>query len=463
MNTMRHGHTTLPPGPRSLPLLGNILAFRQHQLEYLQHLQRTYGDMVTVHFGPIPVVILYRPEYVRYILTENPRNFTSAEFNEELRDLIGNGLLALDGETHRQQRRLVQPAFHKKRVESYAGIMAQHTQEMLKNWHAGQRIDVARAMQQLTMRIVAKCLFNVDLAGQVDTLGRAFTTMISNPITLAEGFLRLRLDLPITSYGRRMAAKRTVDAFIYDLIARRRAEGGDTGDVLSMLLAAHDEEGILSDTQVHDHILTFFAAGHETTANALTWTFHLLSQYPAAREKLLAELQSVLAGRAPTVDDLPNLPYTEWVMNESMRLYPPAWTLGRHAIEAFELDGVHFPAGTMVMFSQWIIHRLPDIWGDPEIFRPERWAPGREQKIVPWSYFPFGGGPRICIGMPFAQLEIRLLLATILQHYLPFTAPGFRAEPDALITLRPKNGLQSILMATTGNADGTLLLRLPDE
>src|SRR5205085_423647 len=172
---------------------------------------------------------------------------------------------------------------------------------------------------------------------------------------------------------------------------------------------------------------------------------------PAVREKLLNELKSVLAGRPPTVDDLPKLPYLEWVLNESMRLYPPAWTQGRRAIQAFNLDGVHFPAGTMVMFSQWVIHRLPDIWSDPEVFRPERWNPASEQKIVPWSYFPFGGGPRICIGMPFAQIEARLLLATILQQYLPFTAPGFRPEPDPLITLRPKKGLQSILMSMRAN------------
>jgi cytochrome P450 len=455
-------NTSLPPGPRPLPLIGNVLDFRRDQLGYLQRLQQTYGNMATIRIGNVPVVLLFRPEHVRYVLTENPRNFTSREVAEGLRQLIGDGLLTIDGETHRQQRRLVQPAFHKKRVESYAGIMVQHTEEMLKDWRTGERIDVASAMQQLTMRIVAKCLFNVDLTEQVDSLGRAFTAMISNPTGLAEGFLNLRINLPVTSYGRRTAAKRTVDTFIYDLIARRRAEGGDAGDVLSMLINAHDEDGVLTDTQVHDHIMTFFAAGHETTANALTWTFHLLSQYPAVREKLLAELQSVLAGRSPTVDDLPNLPYTEWVLNESMRIYPPAWMLGRRAIQAFDLDSFHFPASTMVMFSQWVIHRLPDIWEDPENFRPERWDPASEQKIVPWSYFPFGGGPRICIGMPFAQIEARLLLATILQQYLPFTAPGFRVEPDPLITLRPKNGLQAILMAADANT-GRFLLQLSDE
>ncbi|MGH2493278.1 MAG: cytochrome P450, partial [Ktedonobacteraceae bacterium] len=392
-------------------------------------------------------------EHVRYVLTENPRNFTSREVAEGLRQLIGDGLLTIDGEAHRQQRRMVQPAFHKKRVEGYASVMTDYTEGTLKNWRAGERIDMARAMQELTLRIVGKCLFNLDVADQVDTLGNAFTEMIGNPIGLLEGFLNVRIDQPFTAYGRRMAAKRRIDEFIYQLIAPRRSETGDKGDVLSMLLKAQEGEIALSDTQVRDHIMTFVAAGHETTANALTWTFYLLAQHPDARKKLLAELQSVLAGRAPTIDDLPNMPYTEWVLNESMRLYPPAWTQGRRATEAFDLDGVHFPAGTMVMFSQWVIHRLPEIWGDAETFRPERWDPTNEQKVLPWSYFPFGGGPRICIGMPFAQLEAKLLLATILQQFTPHLAPGSRVELNPLITLRPKHGMPMILIPTTAEGN----------
>lgn len=454
----------LPPGPRPLPVVGNILAFRRDQLGYLQELQREYGKMATIYIGKVPVVLLFRPEHVRYILTENPRNFTSREVAEGLRQLIGDGLLTIDGEAHRQQRRMVQPAFHKRRVESYASIMTDYTEGMLKGWQAGERIDMARAMQELTLRVVGKCLFNLDVAGQVDTLGNAFSEMIGNPIGLLEGFLNVRIDQPFTAYGRRMAAKRRVDEFIYKLIAQRRSETEDKGDVLSMLLAAQEGEMALSNTQVRDHIMTFVAAGHETTANALTWTFYLLAQHPDVRKKLLAELQSVLAGRVPTIDDLPNLPYTEWVLNESMRLYPPAWTQGRRATEAFDLDGVHFPAGTMVMFSQWVIHRLPEIWGDAETFRPERWNPANEQKVPPWSYFPFGGGPRICIGMPFAQLEAKLLLATILQHYTPHLAPGHRLELNPLITLRPKHGMPMILIPTA--AEGNMqswehLLHIP--
>jgi cytochrome P450 len=437
---------TLPPGPRPLPLLGNIRAFRRNTLGFLQQLERTYGGMATVYFGKLPLVLLFRPEHVRYVLTENPQNFTNREIAEGLRELIGDGLLTIDGETHREQRRLVQPAFHKKRVESYAGIMVQYTREMLASWREGEQIDVARVMQELTLRIVAKCLFNVDLAQQVNALGTSFSAMINNQVGLIEGLLRVHIDQPFTSYGRRMAAKRRVDAFIYDLIVQRRALIEDAGDILSMLMAAHDESHILSDTQLHDHILTFVAAGHETTANWLTWTFFLLSQYPQVREKLLRELHTVLAGRTPTVDDLTDLPYTECVLNESLRLYPPAWSQGRRAIEAFDLDGVHFPAGTMVLLTQWVTHRLPDLWPAAEVFLPERWDPHSEQKIVPWSYFPFGGGPRICIGMPFAQLEAKLLLATIFQQYIPMRMPGFDVEPSPLITLRPKNGLQVVLV-----------------
>lgn len=453
-------HAALPPGPRPLPYIGNVLDFRRDQLGYLQQLERTYGRMATIYIGNVPAVMLFRPEHVRYILTENPRNFTNREVTEGLRQLIGDGLLTIDGEMHRQQRRLVQPAFHKKRVEGYASTMTQYTQEMLKGWRAGERLDIARAMQEVTLRIVAKCLFNVDLAGQVNELGGAFTGMIGNPVGLLEGFLNIRIDSPLTAYGRRMAAKRRVDEFIYGLIAERRAEGQDKGDALSMLLAAQEsEEGndALTDEQVRDHIMTFVAAGHETTANALTWTFYLLSGHPAVREKLLNELQTRQAGRIPTVDDLPNLPYLEWVLNESMRLYPPAWTQGRRAVEAFELDGVHFPAGTMVMFSQWVIHRLPDIWGDPLTFRPERWDPAAEEKVPPWSYFPFGGGPRICIGMPFAQLEAKLLLATILQRFTPRITPGYHLELNPLVTLRPKHGMPAILIPTgVAGAEGSV-------
>jgi len=453
MSTTQQAATQLPPGPRRLPVFGNLLSFRSDQLGYLQHLQQTYGDMATFYAGKSPIVLFFRPEHVRYVLTENPRNFTNREVAKNLGELLGDGLLTIDGETHRQQRRMVQPAFHKKRVESYADIMVKHTLDMLENWHEGEKMDVTRAMQELTLRIVAKCLFNVDLSNGVGNLGSSFNAMIGNPVSLLEGFFGLQIDKPFTSYGRRMAAKRILDTFIYQLIEQRRADKQDAGDVLSMLLMTHEGEDTLTDTQIRDHIMTFVAAGHETTSLALTWTFYLLSEYPAACEKLLNELQSVLGSDTPTIDNIGKLPYLEWVLNESMRLYPPAWTQGRRAIDAFDLGGYHFPAGTVLLFSQWVVHRLPDIWEASTEFRPERWDPLSAQKIPPWAYFPFGGGPRICIGMPFAQLEAKLLLATILQHYRLQLVPDYRLQLVPLVTLRPKHGVPMVVKAAASTVE----------
>lgn len=438
---------TLPPGPKGLPIVGNTLQFRRDPLHFVREMQQTYGRMATVHFGKIPVVMFFRPEHVRFFLVEKPRNFVKPGLGN-LRFLLGNGLLTSDGDFHRQQRRLVQPAFHKQRVESYADIMVQLTEETIARWQPGSEVDMAQEMQQLTLRIIMKALFNLDSPSQSALLGQAFNQMITNSSRTGGSVRRLRLDLPFTPYGRVMAGKRTLDTFVYDLIKQRRAEERDVGDVLSMLLQAQDEGNTMTDKQVLDQVLTFIAAGHETAQNTMCWTFYLLSQHPQVLEKLHSELRTVLAGRAPGIADLPNLPYLEWVINESWRVYPPAWTLSRRAVGAFDLDGYHFQAGTIAIFSQWVLHHLPDIWGDPDVFRPERWDPLNGQNVPPWAYFPFGGGPRICIGMPFAELEIRLLLATILQHYTPQLIPGFTVVPQPRVTLRPKYGMRMILEAT---------------
>ncbi|MGH2495272.1 MAG: cytochrome P450 [Ktedonobacteraceae bacterium] len=442
--------TTLPPGPKGLPIFGNALQFQRDSLGFVREMERTYGRMATIHMGKIPFVLCFRPEHVRYFLTEQQRYFTKAKRNGagNLRFLLGDGLLTSEGEFHRQQRRLVQPAFHRSRIENYADTMVRLTEEMLGEWLVGQEVDIARAMQQLTLRIIMNALFNVDSREQAARLGVAFNQIINNGGRALGRGRRLRVDLPFTRYHKLLEAKSTLDTFVYDLIAQRRKEGRDTGDVLSMLLEAQDEGNSMTDKQVHDQVLTFVAAGHETAQNTLSFTFYLLAQHPAVREKLLAELHSVLQGHAPTAQDLPNLPYLEWVINEAWRVYPPAWTQGRMASEAFELDGYHFPAGTIVVFSQWVLHHLPEIWGDPDVFRPERWDPATEEKLPQFAYFPFGGGSRICIGMPFAQMETKLLLATILQRYSPRLKPGFTLELQPRVTIRPKHGMPMILDAT---------------
>jgi cytochrome P450 len=436
----------LPPGPPGLPVVGNVFQFRRDPLTFVSGVQRSFGRLATIHLGSAPIVLFFRPEHVRYFLVEQARNFTSGQFNQNLRRVLGDGLLTIDGDFHRQQRRLIQPAFHKRRVEGYAGIMVQHTQEMVDHsFRSGARIDISQAMRDLTLRIVAKSLFDVDLKEDHPELGTAFTSVIENPVSLPFSIRALPVDLPFTAYGKHMEGLRTLNAYVYGLIKRRRAQGRDTGDVLSMLLSAQEDGITMTDRQIRDQAMTLFAAGHETTANALAWTFFLLSEHPVVSAKLTAELKSVLSGRPPLVDDLPNLPYLDWVVSESMRLYPPAWTQGRRAIEPFEMEGFRFPAGTTVMFSQWVLHRLPDIWGDPNSFRPERWDPQKEQKVPAGAYFPFGGGPRMCIGMPFAQLEARLLLAVILQHFSPKLVPGYPVLPRPRVTLRPKYGIQVTL------------------
>ena len=440
----QHLQTTLPPGPRGLPFVGDALAFGYYPLRFLRRLERRYGRMASIHLGHHPFVLLFRPEQVRYVLMEHPRNFTSSEVNATLRRLLGNGLLNMDGEEHRQHRRIVQPAFHKRRVESYVRIMVDYTREQLDQWQPGSTTDIARDMRRLTLRIVTQALFDVDLNTEGPEVSQAFSDIIDTPNSPLEvlgrwmPFLRSDRD-------RRIAARDRLDAFVYNLIAQRRAEGRDRGDVLSMLLNTPDAGDEMSDQQVRDHIMTLMAAGHETTTHTLSWTFYLLSRHPITYKKLLAELHSILAGRDPLVEDLPDLTYLDWVVNESWRMYPPAWLQGRRAVEAFDLDGYHLPAGIFVLYSQWVLHYLPDIWGDPFVFRPERWDAHNGQKVPQGAYIPFGGGPRICIGMPFALLEARLQLATILQRYAPRLVPGHRVVLSPQVTLRPKYGMKVVL------------------
>ena len=444
-------HTaTLPAGPKGLPIVGNALQFQRDPLAFMRRTQQQFGRMAHLRLGNETVVTFFRPEHVRYFLMEHPRNFIKPNLGNgaNLKAFLGDGLLTTDGEFHRKQRRLVQPAFHKKRVEGYADVMVQFTQEMLETWQAGAEIDMAQSMQQLTLRIILKSLFNIDSPAQATTLGYAFNDMINNTRRRFSTLAKLERRLPLEKNRRREAGERTIDDFVYALIKQHRAEGQDVGDVLSMLLDAQDEGNTMTDKQVHDQVLTFVAAGHETAQNTLSWTFYLLSQHPTVYKKLLAELQMVLAGRTPTVADLAKLPYLEWVINESWRYYPPAWLQGRRALEAFDLDGYHFPANTVALLSQWVTHNLPDIWGDPANFRPERWDPSSGQKVPQGAYFPFGGGPRMCIGMPFAEMETKLLVASILQRFTPRLVPGFPAVPQPRVTLRPKYGMHMILEAT---------------
>ncbi|HEX6818594.1 MAG TPA: cytochrome P450 [Ktedonobacterales bacterium] len=438
---------SLPPGPRGLPILGTFAQFRRDPLTFVRGLQRSYGNVATVRMMDRQVIMFFRPEHAQYFLVDAARSFASGSDRLIMKRFLGDALLTTDGDIHRAQRRLVQPAFHKKRVESYAQIMTDQTLEMLSNWHVGEQLDIASELQRLTLRIVLKALFDLDLKEESIEISNLFTDVIENQNPGVLGLLprpalRVLLRLPFLPLRKAETARRKLDTFVYDLIARRRAENHDTGDVLSMLLAArHDDGSGMSDREIRDQAMTLIAAGHETTSNALSWTFYLLSENPDIYERLRTELAAILQGCTPAAADLAKLPYLDWVIKESMRFYPPAWSLNRTALEPFELEGYRFSAGTRVVFSQWVIHHLVDVWGDPDAFRPERWDPADEQKLPKGAYFPFGAGPRICIGMPLADMEARLVLATILQHMTPRVVPGWRVEPLPRVTLRLKHGL----------------------
>jgi cytochrome P450 len=361
-------------------------------------------------------------------------------------------VITTDGDFHRDHRRLFQPAFSKARVDSYADFIVQYTQERTDRWRAGEEIDFVQHMQSLILRIIMKILVGADVEGENADfeVQELIEKVLDQPSGLLEGILNMRVDLPVTPYGKRMAALRKADAYVYRMIDRRRAEGRDAGDVLSMLLRAHEERGDEWTMQhVRDELVALISAGYETTTNSVAWTFYLLGRHPDVLRQLLRELEVVLGGRPARPEDLPRLEYLDCVVKESMRLFPSAWTQGRYAVEAFELDGYRFPAGTMIMFSQWVLHRLPDVWGDADAFRPDRWA-GLAGDELRWTYFPFGRGSRICMGAALAELEIRLILVTILQRYVPVLLKGGPLEPLPLITLRPAGGLAISLAPATG-------------
>ena len=433
------------PVKRFLINTKNMLRYYRDPLAYTTWMQRTYGRMSATTIGKVTMYAFFTPEAVRAVLIDHAHSFTNRENSEHLITFIGDGLLTIDGELHKQHRRLLLPAFHRKRVESYRDTMVAYTQRLLDSWRPGEQVDMLGEMQRLTMSVAAKTLFNVEISERTEELGKAFATALeqANNYWVWRSFPFLRWNLPFTPYGRLYRAMAELDHFVYQVIAERRASSQDAGDIISMLLAARDEDGTaLSDRQVRDEAMTILLAGHETTANVLTWALYLLSRYATAREKLLGELSTALTGRAPTVEDLAHLPYLEMVINETLRLYPPAWVLLRRASETVEIDGTRVSAGDVIWLSQWVMHRMPEYFPDPEIFMPERFEPQHGMKHPQFAFFPFGAGPRLCPGMMFASMEARIVLAILLQHYTLVLADASPVVPRPLITLRPKDGMR---------------------
>ena len=404
-------------------------------------LQRDYGDIVTMRYYNFRVFFISHPDYIEQVLVTDNRKFIKGRILRKNKQLFGNGLLTSEGDFWLRQRRLAQPAFHRGRVASYADTMVRYASRIASEWRNGEERDIHAEMMRLTLSIVAKTLFDADVDREAKRVGHALEAIMQ----LNSDFRKLILTptwLPTPRKIRATIATAKLNRIVYRFIEERRASGVDNGDLLSMLLAARDDDGSrMTDRQLRDESITIFLAGHETTANALSWTWMLLAQNPNVESKLHEELDRVLGGREPTVEDLPNLRYTGQVITESMRLYPPAWGMARVAIDNTEIAGYPIPKGCGVSLAQWVVHRDPRWFDAPLEFRPERWEGDLMKRLPRFAYFPFGGGPRQCIGNNFAVMEASLLLATLAQQFRISLTPGREIIPAASITLRPKTGI----------------------
>jgi cytochrome P450 len=443
------GKYRYPPGlPHNL-LFYFLNRFRPGDpIRFFTYLAETYGRIAHYKIGREHVVFLNDPELIKEILINQHQNFTKERTQQRMKILVGEGLITSEGKFHQRQRHLSQPAFHRQRIASYAATMVERAARWRHEWKARAPgpIDVALEMMHLSLSVVGKTLFGSDvesevgeIADEVNAIMRLYRFLVALP--RAE-FL---LDYPVPGLLRFRRARARLDATVYRMIDEHR-RGEDRGDLLSMLLAARYEDGHgMTDEQLRDEVITIFLAGYETTANALTWTWYLLSQNPAAEARFHADLDAVLAGRLPTVDDMSGLRYTRMVVAESMRLYPPAWAMGRRATCDIAIDDYLLPAGTSFFTTQFLMHRNPRYFPDPLRFDPERFSPENESARPRFAYFPFGGGKRQCIGENFAWTELVLVLATLAQHWSLRLVPGHPVEPQPLITLRPKYGMRMLL------------------
>ena len=435
---------TLPPGPPGHFLTGHLPELRRDVLGLYTQCAREYGDVLLLRFGLRPVYIVSHPDLIEQVLTS--RNFTKHYALRMTRRLLGNGLLSSEGDFWLRQRRLIQPAFLRERIASYAQVMTSYTERWCDNWKDGEKRDIHADIRQLTMQIAAKTLFGADVEGQGQIVAKALVEVMNSFTRRLFSVLRLPESFPTPGNIRAWLAVNRLDAILYSIINQRKAEGNED-DLLSILLHARDEEdGVgMTDRQVRDEAMTLFLAGHETTALALTYTLYALAHHPEAAERLRAELRKVLGDHPPTAADLPRLRFTEMVVQEGMRLYPPAYAVGRQAIDACDLGGYRVPAGGTILMVQYVVHRDPRFYNAPEQFRPERWEDGLLKRLPKYAYFPFGGGPRICIGNTFAMMEAVLVLASISRRWQVGPASEAPLKFRPRMTLAPAGPVELVL------------------
>jgi cytochrome P450 len=425
------------PGPVNLPFVGVAPMLRRDPIGYLTRLARTYGDIVRFRLLDKQTYLLNHPDYIRDILVTRQSNFTKTPTLRRAKRFFGEGLLTSEGEHHMRQRRMLQPAFHRERFESYSAVMTAYARETRDRFAPNAVIDMKGEMMRLTLAIVTRALFDADIEGDAKDVGIAMADLLRSFRVFLLPFSQTIRRLPLPQNRRLDRALASVKEIVDRIIQEHRTAGGDKDDLLSTLLAIRDEDGSsLSDEQLRDEILTLFVAGHETTALALTWTWYLLSRNPECERRVHEEIDAVLDGRLPEFKDIPRLIYTERVIAESLRLYPPVWLIGRMAKEDFELDGVEIGKGSICLISPYLMHHDPRYFPDPDRFDPERWRPELREARPKFSYFPFGGGTRVCIGERFAWAELILVIATLAQKW------RFRMETDAPMKAVPRLTLQ---------------------
>lgn len=436
-----------PPGPPDWMFPLGVLRARKNLLTAFVELHQQYGNFSRFGVHWKRAYFINEPELIREVLVTSAALFEKDSALKLTKLVLGQGLLTNEGASHRRQRKLAAPAFHRQRIAAYAEWMLSLAGDAAARWRDGAQIDMDKEMMRLTLAIVAKTLFDASVDSDAGEIGASMEVLMTNFPRVANPLVRLTLRLPLRANREIFAARDHLDTIIYRLIRERRASGKDHGDLLSMLLASQDEEDGtgMTDVQVRDEAITLFLAGHETTANVLTWAFYLLSQNPACEAQLHEELDRVMADSGSAMALYPQLVYARRVIAETLRLYPPAHTLARMVMEDMTLGGYRLEKGSTVCFCPYIMHRDPRFWTEPERFDPARWTPEQEEKRPKFTYFPFGGGPRICIGEQFAWMEGVLALARLAKDWCATLKPGHVVDTNPLITLRPRHGMPMTL------------------
>lgn len=456
--TFRMARTVDPPGPRYWTPIEAGWRLQQDPLGFIAGVAHEYGDIVLARLGPIRMYLLHHPDAVKHVLQENNQNYVKGFVVARVKVLIGDGLFTSEGDFWRRQRRLAQPSFHRERLAGFAETMIAKTAARLDGWEVAARrgapIDVAAEMSALALTIVGETLFGRDLSGDAATAGAALHAALEITAHRGMAFVVPPLWVPTRRNRTLRRALGTLDALVYDLIDGRRRRHDPGLDLLGTLMAARDADTgeSMSPRQLRDEVMTFLLAGHETTAVALAWTWYLLARHPEIAEQARGEVQAALGDRLPTLDDLPRLPLSRMVVEEAMRLYPPVWGIARQAIGPDRIGGYDIPAGSLVNISPWVTHRHPAVWHEPERFDPERFRPGVDHGRPRFAYFPFSGGPRLCIGEAFALMEAQLIVAMTLQRFrLTLATPGV-VVPEPTLTLRPRGGLRMRVERLSGAA-----------